>query len=181
MIRRLQIRRENTLLLVAMRISYGGTILSLMAANASTSGALLNQIAVHGGLGGVMLGTLSLSAALLISDGLFEFAWPYIADRRAEQVCARSRWLRKSWLSTLRRVLVAGCALANRYRHWFYLPPAFACLFVVPVSVYIGAEGRAVLTFLYVWLFACGIGGALMDAISGKGRGKVVLRVGAQD
>ena len=51
MTRRLQIRRENTLLLVAMRISYGGTILSLMAANASTSGALLNQIAVHGGLG----------------------------------------------------------------------------------------------------------------------------------
>ena len=74
MTRRLQIRRENTLLLVAMRISYGGTILSLMAANASTSGALLNQIAVHGGLGGVMLGTLSLSAALLISDGLFEEA-----------------------------------------------------------------------------------------------------------
>ncbi len=168
MTRRLQIRRENTLLLVAMRISYGGTILSLMAANASTSGALLNQIAVHGGLGGVMLGTLSLSAALLISDGLFEFAWPYIADRRAEQVCARSRWLRKSWLSTLRRVLVAGCALANRYRHWFYLPR----LFVVPVSVYIGAEGRAVLTFLYVWLFACGIGGALLEGIINNERSR---------
>ena len=31
MIRRLQIRRENTLLLVAMRISYGGTILALLS------------------------------------------------------------------------------------------------------------------------------------------------------
>lgn len=172
MIRRLQIRRENTLLLVAMRISYGGTILALLAANASTPGAILNQIAAHPGLGLLMLATLALSAALLISDGLFEFAWPYIADRRAEQVCARSRWLRKSWLSTLRRVLMAGCALANRYRHWFYLPPAFACLFVVPVSVYIGAEGRAVLTFLYVWLFACGIGGALLEGIINNERSR---------
>ena len=128
--------------------------------------------AAHPGLGLLMLATLALSAALLISDGLFEFAWPYIADRRPEQVCARSRWLRKSWLSTLRRVLVAGCALANRYRHWFYLPPAFACLFVVPVSVYIGAEGRAVLTFLYVWLFACGIGGALLEGIINNERSR---------
>ena len=167
MIRRLQIRRQNTLLLVAMRISYGGTILALLAANASTPGAILNQIAAHPGLGLLMLATLALSAALLISDGLFEFAWPYIADRRAEQVCARSRWL-----STLRRVLMAGGALANRYRHWFYLPPAFACLFVVPVSVYIGAEGRAVLTFLYLWLFACGIGGALLEGIINNERSR---------
>ena len=78
MMRRLQIRRQNTLLLVAMRISYGGTILALLAANASTPGAILNQIAAHAGLGLLMLATLALSAALLISDGLLEFAWPYI-------------------------------------------------------------------------------------------------------
>ena len=55
MTRRLQIRRENTLLLVAMRIRYGGTILALLAANASTPGAILNQIAAHPGLGLLML------------------------------------------------------------------------------------------------------------------------------
>ena len=38
-IRRLQIRRQNTLLLVVMRISYGGTILALLAANATTLAA----------------------------------------------------------------------------------------------------------------------------------------------
>ena len=172
MMRRLQIRRQNTLLLVAMRISYGGTILALLAANASTPGALLNQIAAHAGVGLLMLSALVVSAALLITDGLFEFAWPYIADNRADQVCTHSRWLRKSWLCTLRRVLVAGCALANRYRHWFYLPPAFACLFVVPVSVYIGAEGKAVLTFLYLWLFACGIGGAVLEGIINNERSR---------
>ena len=172
MIRRLQIRRQNTLLLVAMRISYGGTILALLVANASTPGALLNQIAAHAGVGVLMLSALVVSAALLITDGLFEFAWHYIADNRADQVCTHSRWLRKSWLCTLRRVLVAGCALANRYRHWFYLPPAFACLFVVPVSVYIGAEGKAVLTFLYLWLFACGIGGALLEGVINNERSR---------
>lgn len=172
MMRRLQIRRQNTLLLVAMRISYGGTILALLAANASTPGALLNQIAAHAGVGLLMLSALVVSAALLITDGLFEFAWPYIADNRADQVCTHSRWLRKSWLCTLRRVLVAGCALAKRYRHWFYLPPAFACLFVVPVSVYIGAEGKAVLTFLYLWLFACGIGGALLEGVINNERSR---------
>ena len=45
MIRRLQIRRENTLLLVAMRISYGGTILALLAAIKDS---------VHGAFSGVM-------------------------------------------------------------------------------------------------------------------------------
>ena len=63
MIRRLQIRRENTLLLVAMRISYGGTILALLAANANTKGAVLNQIAAYGGLGWLLLAALAVSAA----------------------------------------------------------------------------------------------------------------------
>ena len=76
MIRRLQIRRENTLLLVAMRISYGGTILALLAASAISPVTILNQIASHPGLVLLMLSTLALSAALLISDGLFESAWP---------------------------------------------------------------------------------------------------------
>lgn len=93
-----------------------------------------------------MLGTLSLSAALLISDGLFEVPGLYLLTAAPGRLRPLAL-VAQSWLSTLRRVLVAGCCWLRRYRHWFYLPPAFACLFVVPVSVYIGAEGRAVLTF----------------------------------
>lgn len=171
MMRRLQIRRQNTLLLVAMRISYGGTIIALMAANANTKGALLNQIAAYGGLGWLLLAALAVSALLLIADGLFEFAWPYIADGRADAVSANSQ-CRQRWLRRLRVALVAGCGLANRFRHWFYLPPAFASLFVVPVSVYIGAQGKAVLTLLYVWLFACGIGGAVLEGMINNERAK---------
>ena len=165
MYRRLQLRRQITLLLVAMRISYGGTILALLFVNANTPNALMWQIVQHGGLMLWPVLVLVVSALLLLSDGLLEFAWPYIASVAAENACRRVPWLRVRWLHKLRRVLVLGCGLANKLRHWFYLPPAFACLFVVPVAVYIGAEGVTLLSMLYIWLFLCGLAAALIEGV----------------
>ena len=165
MYRRLQLRRQITLLLVAMRISYGGTILALLLVNANTEKALIWQIVQHGGAGWLLILALVVSALLLLSDGLFEFLWPLISSQRAENACRRVPWLRVRWLHKLRHVLVWGCGLANKLRHWFYLPPAFACLFVVPVAAYIGANGVPLLSMLYIWLFVCGLGAALMEGM----------------
>ena len=165
MYRRLQLRRQITLLLVAMRISYGGTILALLFVNANTPNALMWQIVQHGGLMLWPVLVLAVAALVLISDGLLEFAWPYIASVAAEKVCKRMRWLKLRWLHSLRRLLRQGCAIANAWRHWFYLPPAFASLFIVPVAVYIGAEGVPVLSLLYIWLFLCGCGAALIEGV----------------
>ena len=165
MYRRLQLRRQITLLLVAMRISYGGTILALLFVNANTPNALMWQIVQHGGLMLWPVLVLVVSALLLLSDGLLEFAWPSIASVAAEKVCKRMRWLKLRWLYGLRRLLRQGCAIANAWRHWFYLPPAFASLFVVPVAVYIGANGVLLLSMLYIWLFVCGLGAALMEGM----------------
>ena len=163
MYRRLQLRRQITLLLVAMRISYGGTILALLFVNANTPNALMWQIVQHGGLMLWPVLVLVVSALLLLSDGLLEFAWPYIASVAAEKVCKRMRWLKLRWLYGLRRLLRQGCAIANAWRHWFYLPPAFASLFIVPVAVYIGAEGVTLLSMLYIWLFLYGLAAALIE------------------
>ncbi len=165
MYRRLQMRRQITLLLVAMRISYGGTILALLLVNANTPNALMWQIVQHGGLMLWPVLVLAVAALVLISDGLLEFAWPYIASVAAEKVCKRMRWLKLRWLYGLRRLLRQGCAIANAWRHWFYLPPAFASLFIVPVAVYIGAEGVPLLAMLYIWLFLCGCGAALIEGV----------------
>ena len=165
MYRRLQLRRQITLLLVAMRISYSGTILAMLLVNANTERALMWQIVQHGGAGWLLILALVVSALLLLLDGLLEFAWPYIASVAAEKVCKRMRWLKLSWLYGLRRLLRQGCAIANAWRHWFYLPPAFASLFIVPVAVYIGAEGVTLLSMLYIWLFLCGLGAALMEGM----------------
>ena len=165
MYRRLQMRRQITLLLVAMRISYGGTILALLLVNANTPNALMWQIVQHGGLMLWPVLVLAVAALVLISDGLLEFAGPYIASVAAEKVCKRMRWLKLRWLYGLRRLLRQGCAIANAWRHWFYLPPAFASLFIVPVAVYIGAEGVPLLAMLYIWLFLCGCGAALIEGV----------------
>ena len=165
MYRRLQLRRQITLLLVAMRIGYGGTILALLFVNANTPNALMWQIVQHGGLMLWPVLVLGVSALLLLSDGLLEFAWPYIASVAAEKVCKRMRWLKLRWLYGLRRLLRQGCAIANAWRHWFYLPPAFASLFIVPVAVYIGAEGVTLLSMLYIWLFLCGLAAALIEGV----------------
>ena len=165
MYRRLQLRRQITLLLVAMRISYGGTILALLFVNANTPNALMWQIVQHGGLMLWPVLVLVVSALLLLSDGLLEFAWPHIASVAAEKVCKRMRWLKLRWLYGLRRLLRQGCAIANAWRHWFYLPPAFASLFIVPVAVYIGAEGVALLSMLYIWLFLYGLAAALIEGV----------------
>ena len=165
MYRRLQLRRQITLLLVAMRIGYGGTILALLFVNANTPNALMWQIVQHGGLMLWPVLVLAVAALVLISDGLLEFAWPYIASVAAEKVCKRMRWLKLRWLYGLRRLLRQGCAIANAWRHWFYLPPAFASLFIVPVAVYIGAEGVTLLSMLYIWLFLCGLAAALIEGV----------------
>ena len=94
MYRRLQMRRQITLLLVAMRISYGGTILALLLVNANTPNALMWQIVQHGGLMLWPVLVLAVAALVLISDGLLEFAGPYIASVAAEKVCKRMRWLK---------------------------------------------------------------------------------------
>ena len=165
MYRRLQLRRQITMLLVAMRIGYGGTILALLLVNANTQNAIMWQIVQHGGMMVWPVLALAVAAFLLLLDGIFEFSWPLIASTEAEEACKRSHWFPLRWLYCLRKVLRIGCGLANKWRHWFYLPPAFASLFIVPVAIYIGAEGLPLLSILYLWLFLCGCGAAVMEGI----------------
>ena len=165
MYRRLQLRRQITMLLVAMRIGYGGTILTLLLIRVNTPNPLMWQIVQNGGM---MLGTLcvlSAAALLLLLDGIFAFIWPLIASTKAEEARKRSHWFPLRWLQCLRKVLRIGCGLANNWRHWFYLPPAFACLFSVPVAIYTGAEGLPLLSMLYLWLFLCGCGAAVIEGV----------------
>lgn len=165
MYRRLQLRRQLTMLLVSMRIGYGGTILVLLLIRVNTPNSLMWQIVQNGGMMLVTLCVLAAAALLLLLDGIFAFIWPLIASTEAEEACKRSHWFPLGWLQRLRKVLRIGCGLANNWRHWFYLPPAFACLFSVPVAAYIGAEGLPLLSILYLWLFLCGCGAAVMEGI----------------
>lgn len=165
MYRRLQLRRQITMLLVAMRIGYGGTILALLLVNANTQNALVWQIVQNGGMMLGMLCVLSAAALLLLLDGIFAFIWPLIASTEAEEACKRSHWFPLRWLQCLRKVLRIGCGLANNWRHWFYLPQAFTCLFSMPVAIYTGAEGLPLLSILYLWLFLCGCGAAVIEGI----------------
>lgn len=163
--RRLQIRRQVMLLLVAMRISYGGTLLAMLFANANTENTLMWQVLRQGGLSVLPAAVLAVSAFLLLVDGILEFLWPYISSKKTEIACIRSKWLQVKWLHSFRYLLIAACRLANKLRHWFYLPPAFACLFIIPLAVYTGAKGVPVLSLLYLWMFACGLSAALLEGV----------------
>lgn len=162
--RKFKLRRQLSLLLVAMRIGFGGTLLMIFFVNMATSGSLLAQIRDLGGASAHILFTsFTLSAALLVIDGLMDFCWPYISGSQADRIFQRSRWLRISWLQQIRYILMRGCALTTAARPWFYLPPAGAAIMVVPVAMYLGAHNVNAMQWLWLWLFVCGVSGALLE------------------
>lgn len=162
--RRLKMRRQIALLLIAMRIAYGGSLLVIFWVNSRTAGSLLNYLHEQGnGSVHILFTALTFSACALIVDGLLDTLWPYLSAKHTEQRWRHCRWLSVSWLYRLRRLLTRACGMANRHRHWFYLPPAFAALFVVPSAVYLGAQNITAVQWLWLWLFACGIGAALVE------------------
>lgn len=164
--RRIRLRRENTLLLISMRLGYGGTIISVWFTNTHIHGSMLNLINDFGGFSAhILLFALITSAALLIVDALLDLIWPAIKSEAATEYFHRKSWLKLRWLDGMRVMMIRGCTLANSYRHCFYLPPAVASLFVVPTASYIGAGNIGAIKWLWLWLFIWGFSAAVLEGI----------------
>lgn len=164
--RRLKLRRQNSLLLISMRLGYGGTIISVWFTNSRIPGSLLNLIHNFGGfLPHLLLTALVSSAVLLIIDALLDLFWPAIKSDAATNCFKRTSWLRVHWLDNMRYLMIRGCSLANSFRHCFYIPPALASLFVVPAAVYIGAGNIGDMKWLWLWLFIWGLSAAVLEGI----------------
>lgn len=162
--RRIKLRRQIAMLLISMRLAYGGSLLVIFWISSNLEGSLLSVIHKQGGIMPHMLSAAIVAAAvMLVVDGLLDTAWPHISASNTEKKWHDCRWLKVAWLHRIRGWLMHGCRLSNIYRHWFYLPPAFAALFTVPAAAYLGAENVGVLQWLWLWLFAVGIGGALVE------------------
>ena len=164
--RRLKLRRQNSLLLISMRLGYGGTIVAVRFTNTRSPGSLLSLVHQYGGfLSHLLISALVVSAGLLIIDALLDLVWPAVKSQRATDYFSRTSWLRLRWLDNLRVLLVRGCTLANSYRHCFYLPPALAALFVVPAAVYIGGGNVKEMKWLWLWLFFWGFSAAVLEGV----------------
>ncbi len=164
--RRLSFRRQNALLMISMRLGYGGTIIAVSFTNTRTPGALLNLIHQVGGFfSHFLISALLVSAVMLIIDALLDFVWPAVKSQTATDYFTRTNWLRLRWLDNIRTILIRGCTLANSYRHCFYLPPALGALFVVPAAAYIGGGNIDEMKWLWLWLFFWGLSAAVLEGV----------------
>lgn len=170
--RRLSFRRQHALLLISMRLGYGGTIIAVWFTHTRTPGALLSLVHQVGGFfSHFLISALLVSAVMLIIDALLDFVWPAVKSQRATDYFIRTNWLRLRWLDNIRTLLVRGCNLANSYRHCFYLPTALAALFVVPAAAYIGGNVGQ-MKWLWLWLFFWGLSSAVLEGVINNERNR---------
>lgn len=170
--RRFFYRRQKALLIAAIRFGYGGTIAILWLIHAGLPDSILYRLLAVGAVeSSVVVFSLLFASVFLVVDAVLDFLWPLLVSPSMERICGKSR-LCQTVLHQSQTVLARACLVANRWRHWFYLPPAFAALFVVPVAVWHGVGSVPANQGLYLWLCLCGVGCALIEGAINNERGK---------
>lgn len=169
MAQRYWIRKQNVLLIRALRVNYGLSVLVLLIVDANMPETIIHRVVENSSLFGKGLaGFLVLSAILLVLDVVVETFW----NNKKEWVkkkCGNCP-IKKMRFDSLNFVVRSWCAFATRYRHWFYLPTSFASLFIIPMSTYLNISSPPILKILYLWLFLWGMSCALLEGAINNGK-----------
>lgn len=169
MAKRYWIRRQNVLLIRALRVSYGLAVIVLMLVHINISGTIISRIYENSSwLGKGLICFLATSAVLLVLDVFVETLWNNTKE-----------WLKKKCedchikmmhFDKLNTIVRTWCAFATRYRHWFYLPTTFGSLFIIPLSTHLNIPSPPILKIFYLWLFLWGMSCALLEGAINNGK-----------
>lgn len=169
MAQRYWIRKQNVLLIRALRVSYGFSVILLMFVNINIPGTIMQRIYENSSfLGKGLTCFIAASAVLLVLDVFVETLWNNTKEwikKKCENCHIKMQRFEK-----LSIVVRAWCAFATRYRHWFYLPTTFASLFTIPLSTYLNIPSPPILKLFYLWLFLWGMGCALLEGAINNGK-----------
>lgn len=163
--RRILMRRHSAYLLHCIRFFYGAMLLNLVAIAFFHHKSVLAQVISMSGLWGkfLLLG-MAGSAVLLIIETLAGWLWDVINSHQLRQFYEQNSKLCRH-VQTIRTDIKFVCAWINRRRHWFYLPPALACLYVIPMSYWLGITEAAPVRWFYLCLSLAGIGFAILEGL----------------
>lgn len=171
MSQRYWIRKQNVLLIRALRASYGFSVIVLMLVHLNMSGTIMQRVYENSSLlGKSLIWFLAVSTILLIMDVFVETVWNSIKEC-IKKHCEGCH-IRMQRFEALNFIVRAWCAFATRYRHWFYLPTTFGSLFIIPLSTHLHIPSPPILKIFYLWLFLWGMGCALLEGAINNGKWK---------
>lgn len=171
MSQRYWIRKQNVLLIRALRASYGFSVFVLMLVHLNISGTIMQRVYENSSLlGKSLIWFLAVSTILLIMDVFVETVWNSTKEW-IKKHCEGCH-IRMQRFEALNFIVRAWCAFATRYRHWFYLPTTFGSLFIIPLSTHLHIPSPPILKIFYLWLFLWGMGCALLEGAINNGKWK---------
>ena len=173
MYRRVLMRQQIALLLHGIRAFYGLLLMAVGFIGLAHPHSVLAQVVAHGGLAGkvVLLGMLG-AAVLLVFDTVAMGLWDMVNSDRAQHYCRNNVCITAQNIQLARSSLMRLCTWANRRRHWFYLPPAMCCLFVIPMSYWLGIEEAMAVRWFYLCLFCGGVAFAIIEGLISNERAR---------
>ena len=171
--RRFLMRQQIALLLHGIRSFYGLLLLTLVVMGAASSQSVLAQVVTKGGLmGWLLLLSMLVAAIMLILDTVALWLWDFVNSDSAKAFCEHNTCIIARHILATRTGLLKACAWANRRRHWFYLPAASCCLFVIPMSYWLGIKEAAAVQWFYLCMFCGGLGFAVIEGLISNERAK---------
>lgn len=169
MVQRYWIRKQNFLLIRALRVSYGSAVIVQMLVNLNLHETIMRRVYDDSSLFGKgLVWFLAASAILLILDVFVESVWNS-SKEWLKRICEGCH-VRMQRFELLNFVVRNWCVFATRYRHWFYLPTALGSLFIIPLSTHLHIPSAAILKIFYLWLFLWGMGCALLEGAINNGK-----------
>ena len=133
---------------LTIRVLYGTTLIALSILGLCQHKSILAQINSISGISGTLLFLgMTVSAFFLILESVGILI---VKNQKCKQLKIRFKTL---------------CVYFNRRRHWFYLPPASACLAVIPLSYKFGINEPAITQWTYLSLCLAGIGFAIIEGV----------------
>lgn len=170
MYRRVLMRRQISFLLHCIRLFYGALLLNLVVISLCHHKSVLAQVtSLSGAYGAILIMGMSISASLLVLETVTICTWDLINSEQLNQFYLQHPKL--NLLIQRTRIRVRNfCACVNRRRHWFYLPPALACLSVIPMSYKFNINEAAAVHWFYLCLCFAGIGFAILEGIISNDR-----------
>lgn len=169
MAQRYWIRKQNVLLIRALRVSYGLAVIVLMLVNINIPGTIMQRVYENSSfLGKGLTCFLAFSSVLLVLDVFVETVWNNTKEW-LEKKCKNCH-IKIQRFDKLNTVVRTWCAFATRYRHWFYLPTTFGSLFTIPLAAHLNIPSSPILKIFYLWLFLWGMSCALLEGAINNGK-----------
>lgn len=158
-------RRQVVYLLHCIRFFYGAILFNLViVAFCHHQSVLARVVSLSGIWGKCLILAMAGSALLLMVETLAIWLCDAINSKRIKHLYERNFFFLR-YMQAVRSYINTVCVWINRRRQWFYLPPALASLFVIPMSYWLGITEASPIRWFYLGLCLAGIGFAIMEGL----------------